>query len=63
MEKLFLLTFTQNMFTDIFRFKSKIDITDHLQLTTEHAISKIPDNVCWMKNGPLEKAKLKFEQF
>ena len=51
MEKLFLLTFTQNMFTDIFRFKSKIDITDHLQLTTEHAISKIPDNVCWMKNG------------
>lgn len=63
MEKLFLLTFTQNMSTDILHFKSKVDIIDHLQLTTEHAIPKIPDNVCWVKNGPLEKAKLKFEQF
>ena len=46
MEKLFLSTFTQNMSNDI-HFKSKVDIIDYLQVTTEHAISKMPDNVCW----------------
>lgn len=53
MEKLFLLTFTQNMSNDILHFKSKLDIIHYLQLTTEHAISKMPDNVCWGKKMDL----------